>query len=136
MQAFSTWMGEDLSGYDPDGPIPLLEPNATQSDPNVFTEAARSENLTLVEAAKRLSASKGTRILIGSTEKVADELALWVDNDAADGFILLPPTVSDSIDDYAELLVPELQRRGMFRKSYPGTTLRDTLGLERPERRG
>lgn len=134
MEMYSVWMGADLSQYDPHGPIPLLPPNPTQSDPNIFSAAARKANMTLAQAASRFAAAKGHWVLVGSVEEVVDELATWIDEGAADGFNLLPPIVPGSLDDYADLLIPELQRRGMFRKAYPDGTLRNTLGLKRPLR--
>lgn len=134
MDMYSVWMGTDLSAYDPHGPIPLLPANPTQSDPNIFSTAARKADMTLAQAALRFAAAKGHWVLIGSAEEVVDELALWIEQGAADGFNLLPPIVPGSLEDYADLLVPELQRRGLFRRAYSGESLRETLGLRRPAR--
>lgn len=131
---YSVWMGTDLSGHDPHGPTPILPPNPTQSDPNIFSAGARAANMTLAQAAYRFAAAKGHWMLIGSAEEVVDALASWVEQGAADGFNLLPPVVPHSLNDYADILVPELQRRGLFRRDYEGSTLREHLGLDRPVR--
>lgn len=62
-----------------------------------------------------------------------DQLQEWFENEAADGFNILPPSTPAGLNDFVELVVPELQRRGLFRTAYEGTTLRENLGLARPE---
>jgi hypothetical protein len=64
--------------------------------------------------------------------QVADEIEHWFTEGAADGFNVMPPTLPGGLDDFVELVVPELQRRGLFRTGYTGTTLRDHYGLARP----
>jgi Coenzyme F420-dependent N5,N10-methylene tetrahydromethanopterin reductase and related flavin-dependent oxidoreductases len=71
--------------------------------------------------------------LIGTPEQVVDQLQEWFENDAADGFNVLPPTTPAGLNDFVDLIVPELQRRGLFRTAYEGKTLRENLGLKRPE---
>ena len=68
---------------------------------------------------------------MGTPTQVADEMQEWFET-ACDGFVLSATTVPGSYEDFARLVVPELQRRGVFRREYPGTTLRDTLGIPRP----
>lgn len=70
--------------------------------------------------------------MVGSVEQVADQLQLWFENGAADGFNVLPPYLPGSLDEIVDLLIPELQRRGLFRTEYEGHTLRENLGLARP----
>ncbi|NBX21542.1 MAG: nitrilotriacetate monooxygenase, partial [Betaproteobacteria bacterium] len=71
-------------------------------------------------------------VVVGTPEKIADEIQNWFENGAADGFNVMPPVLPESLDDFVELVIPELQRRGLFRTEYEGTTLRENLGLERP----
>jgi len=64
--------------------------------------------------------------------QIADRLQEWFENEAADGFNIMPPVLPRDIDDFVDLVVPELQRRGLFRTEYEGRTLRENLGLARP----
>jgi alkanesulfonate monooxygenase SsuD/methylene tetrahydromethanopterin reductase-like flavin-dependent oxidoreductase (luciferase family) len=73
-------------------------------------------------------------VIVGDAVQVADFLQEWLEEGAADGFNLMPPTLPGSLVAFAELVVPELQRRGIFREDYEGTTLREHLGLPRPAR--
>jgi alkanesulfonate monooxygenase SsuD/methylene tetrahydromethanopterin reductase-like flavin-dependent oxidoreductase (luciferase family) len=75
-------------------------------------------------------------VLCGSPETIADTLQLWFEERAADGFNVMPPWFHDAFDDFIDGVVPILQERGLFRRDYEGTTLRDLLGLERYRRRG
>jgi hypothetical protein len=75
---------------------------------------------------------QGHRVLVGTPVDIADQIEDWFLNGAADGFNLKPPLLPDSLEDFIHLVVPELQKRGIFRKDYEGTTLRDHLGLSRP----
>jgi alkanesulfonate monooxygenase SsuD/methylene tetrahydromethanopterin reductase-like flavin-dependent oxidoreductase (luciferase family) len=73
--------------------------------------------------------------LIGTPEHIADQIQLWFENGAADGFNIMSPYLPGGLEDFTELVVPELQRRGLFRTSYAGTTLREHLGLAFPKNR-
>jgi N-acetyl-S-(2-succino)cysteine monooxygenase len=128
--------GLDLSGYDLDGPFPDLEGNtARMSTPPALVRLARRENLTLRQVAMRMAAARSHWLLKGTPQHVADQLEHWFKNEAADGFNLLPQIVPGSINEFVDLVVPELQRRGLFRTEYEGRTLRENLGLPRPENR-
>jgi hypothetical protein len=70
--------------------------------------------------------------MVGTAEQIADEMEEWFKEGAADGFNLLPPYFPGSFDDFADHVVPVLQKRGLFRKEYTGHTLRDHLGIPRP----
>lgn len=70
--------------------------------------------------------------MVGTPEGIADEMQRWVEQGGADGFNLMPPSLPHGIEDFVEQVVPELQRRGVFRREYEGKTLRDHLGLSRP----
>ncbi len=123
----------DLSGYPLDEPLPELPPTeGSTSKQQMIYQQAKREGLTLRELYKSVSAGRGHRRLIGTAETIADDLEEWFLNEAADGFNIMPDYLPDGLDDIVELLVPELQRRGLVRTEYDGRTLRDNLGLPRP----
>ena len=97
-----------------------------------MVETARRDNLTVRQVYERLLVSKGHRQLIGSVTEVADSLQEWFEGSGADGFNVMPAMMPNGLRDFVELVVPELQRRGLFRRAYEGSTLRDHLGLPRP----
>jgi alkanesulfonate monooxygenase SsuD/methylene tetrahydromethanopterin reductase-like flavin-dependent oxidoreductase (luciferase family) len=72
-------------------------------------------------------------MLCGTATDIANTLERWFVEEAADGFNILPPYFPDAFDDFVQQVIPELQRRGLFRRSYSGNTLRSHLGLPRPE---
>ncbi|WP_024692086.1 LLM class flavin-dependent oxidoreductase [Pseudomonas syringae] len=124
----------DLSGYPLDGPLPELPltDSGQRSRQKLLTELADQENLTLAQLGRRIAGGRGHYSLIGTPEQIADELQRWFEQGAADGFNVLLPHLPGGLEDVARLLVPELQRRGLFRTEYEGTTLRENLGLQRP----
>ncbi|NAO55536.1 LLM class flavin-dependent oxidoreductase [Pseudomonas syringae] len=124
----------DLSGYPLDGPLPELPltDSGQRSRQKLLTELADQENLTLAQLGRRIAGGRGHYSLIGTPEQIADELQRWFEQGAADGFNVLVPHLPGGLEDVARLLVPELQRRGLFRTEYEGTTLRGNLGLQRP----
>lgn len=75
-----------------------------------------------------LAAGGGHATFVGTPEQIADEMQRWVTGGGADGFNLMPPTLPGGVEDFVELVVPVLQERGLFRTSYPATTLRGNLG--------
>lgn len=122
-----------LSDYPIDGPLPDLPPTSYQvSRQAVVLEVARRENLTIRELYLRLAGSRGHLTVIGTPEQVADEMEAWFRGYGADGFNVMPATIPGGLVDFAELVVPELQRRGLFRTEYSGRTLREHFGLSRP----
>lgn len=127
----------DLSGYDPDGPLPELPltDSGQRSRQQLLTELAGHERLSLAELGRRIAGGRGHWTLVGDPGQVADQLQLWFEQGAADGFNLLVPHLPGGLEAVAELLVPELQRRGLFRQRYTGSTLREHLGLTRPANR-
>ncbi|PHN49071.1 LLM class flavin-dependent oxidoreductase [Pseudomonas syringae] len=124
----------DLSGYPLDGPLPELPltDSGQRSRQKLLTELADQENLTVAQLGRRIAGGRGHYSLIGTPEQLADELQRWFEQGAADGFNVLVPHLPGGLEDVARLLVPELQRRGLFRTEYEGTTLRENLGLQRP----
>lgn len=131
-------IGFDLTPYPQDGPLPP-PPEKVDGDRSsrsyMMYELARRENLTIAQMAKKFAAARGHFFVTGSTKQVADVLEEWFTTGACDGFNLIPPLYPNSLEDFVNLVVPELQRRGLFRTRYEGSTLRGHLGLERPESR-
>jgi hypothetical protein len=88
--------------------------------------------MTVREVYEKLVVSKGHRQLIGTATEVADDLQEWFEQGGADGFNVMPAQMPDGLNDFAEFVIPELQRRGLFRKAYEGKTLRQHLGVPNP----
>ena len=133
LTGLSRTLETDLSGVDVDGPLPPIEVSKlSQSRAVGMVETARRENLTVRQVYERLLVSKGHRQLIGSPSDVADSLQEWFEQGGADGYNIMPSVMPGGLVDFVDLVVPELQRRGLFRKAYAGAMLRDHLGLPRP----
>jgi FMN-dependent oxidoreductase (nitrilotriacetate monooxygenase family) len=129
----------DLSGYDLDGPIPDLAPWRDKVRNTGFfsaIEKIRTENpqMTVRGLLRHFSAGRGHQEVIGSAADVADVIEQLVDEEAADGLLIQPPLLPDDLERFADLVVPELQRRGRFRTEYEADTLRGNLGLPIPTR--
>ena len=127
--------GFDLSGYDVDAPLPDLPYRETENGKGRFRqqlELARRENLTIRELVLRFRVSRGHLQAIGSVKTVADIIEQWFVERGADGFNVVPPLLPAGFEDFTRLVVPELQRRGIFHTEYTGNTLRESLGLKRP----
>jgi FMN-dependent oxidoreductase (nitrilotriacetate monooxygenase family) len=125
----------DLSEYPLDSPLPELPltDSGQRSRQQLLTELAGAENLTLAQLGRRIAGGRGHYSLIGTPWQIADELQAWFEERAADGFNVLVPYLPGGLEDFAALVVPELQRRGLFRREYRGRTLREHLGLARPK---
>ncbi|MFF7972965.1 NtaA/DmoA family FMN-dependent monooxygenase [Streptomyces sp. NPDC007905] len=130
--------GRDLSGHDPDGPLPDADPvpgRGTSEDRTRLTLAekwralAEEKGLSIRETVIEL---RGRQSFIGTPEAVAAELEAYVREDAADGFVLLPHLAPGGLEEFVDRVVPLLQERGVFRTEYRGTTLRSHLGLPDP----
>ncbi|RGD90061.1 LLM class flavin-dependent oxidoreductase [Acinetobacter sp. SWAC57] len=130
----SAFLGNiDWEKYSLDDPVPDFPvTEGWQSRQQLLLDLARAENLTIRQLYKKVAGARGHKILIGTPVQVADELEHWFNNGAADGFNILAPTFPIGLTDFVEQVIPELQRRGLFRQEYEGTTLREHLGLTRP----
>ncbi|WP_249681536.1 LLM class flavin-dependent oxidoreductase [Roseococcus pinisoli] len=129
-------LGHDISGYPLDGPVPDLPfTEGTQGFARNLLALARREGLTLRDLYNVTAAARGHWVLCGTVQSIADTLEEWFTGEAADGFNILPPYFPAAFDEFVDQVVPELQRRGLFRTEYAGTTLREHLGLARPENR-
>jgi FMN-dependent oxidoreductase (nitrilotriacetate monooxygenase family) len=133
----------DLSGYDPDGPLPEIDPQPGENtiargrasvrmyrDP-VATAAqwramAAARNLSMRELIAEVTARQS---FVGTPSTVAETINAFVQADASDGFILVPHITPGGLDEFADTVVPLLQERGVFRADYEGSTLREHLGL-------
>ncbi|MEN8651440.1 NtaA/DmoA family FMN-dependent monooxygenase [Streptomyces sp. 21So2-11] len=137
----------DLSGYDPDGPLPDIDPDPGENtiargrasvrmfhDPiavaKEWRERASAQNLSIREL---VIETTGRQSFVGSPATVAQSINASVQADVSDGFILVPYITPGGLDGFADTVVPLLQERGVFRHDYTGTTLRDHLGLARPD---
>lgn len=127
----------DLSRYPLDEPLPELPltQSGQRSRQQLLTDLAQGENLTLRQLGLKIAGGRGHLSLVGTPSEVADTLQHWFESGAADGFNIMPPTLPGGLDDFATWVVPELQRRGLFRQRYEGRTLREHLGLSRPAHR-
>jgi len=134
----------DLSGYDPDGPLPDIDPDVSENliskgrasvrmyrDPLAvaaqWRAKAEKEQLSLRELIVEVT---GRQTFVGSAATIAERINTLVQADASDGFILVPHITPSGLDAFADTVVPLLQERGVFRTDYEGTTLRENLGLE------
>ncbi len=123
----------DLTRHDLDGPLPDIDVQGVQGHYREVVERARRTGMTIRE----LGSWYGARTegdMLGSPAEIADRMEEWMEAGAADGFMVIATHVPSAFVDVAEQVVPELQRRGIYRTEYSGGTLRDRLGLERPER--
>ncbi|CAN7443333.1 MULTISPECIES: LLM class flavin-dependent oxidoreductase [Brucella] len=133
--SLSIALGHDVSGFDPDDYLPQIpETNASKSGRAQVLKLAEEEKLTVRQLAQRYGGYSGLAF-VGTVESVADEMQKWLEEDASDGFTVVFPFLPQGLDDVAERLVPELQRRGIFRTDYEGSTLREHLDLPRPSNR-
>jgi N-acetyl-S-(2-succino)cysteine monooxygenase len=127
--------GVDLSKYPIDGPLPdLPESNSAKGRQQMLIDAARREGLSIRQLGVRFAAGSGHRIVLGTYKSIADDMERWFIEGAADGFTLMFPYHTKPVHDFVEQVIPELQRRGLFRKEYEGPTLRDNLGVPKPVR--
>ena len=129
-------LGTDAAKFDPDGPLPddIPETNASKSGRERAMALAKREGLTVRQLALRLGGHGGLSML-GTAKTIADQMEAWLMTEASDGFTVQFPYLPGGLTDFCHKVVPELQRRGLFRKDYEGRTLRENLGLPRPENR-
>jgi alkanesulfonate monooxygenase len=113
--------------------LPEIPPsNQSQSQRDTLVALARRENLTVRQLAQLVGGFGGLEI-VGTPREIADTMQVWLETGAADGFNIMFPTVPAGLDDFTDLVIPELQRRGIFREDYEGHTLREHFGLPWPK---
>jgi alkanesulfonate monooxygenase SsuD/methylene tetrahydromethanopterin reductase-like flavin-dependent oxidoreductase (luciferase family) len=133
--SLSIALGHDASRFDPDAPLPEIpETNASQSARERVIALGRRDGLTVRQLAQRLGGYSGLAF-VGTPQTIADEMEEWLIGEGSDGFNIMFPFLPAGLDDFVDLVVPELQRRGLFRREYEGATLRENLGLPRPDNR-
>jgi alkanesulfonate monooxygenase len=129
----SFMVGTDLSGYPVDGPLPEVgDTNLEKTRQNVVVELARRENLSIRQLYRKLVALRAHFTVVGTPTDIADTIEAWFTAGAADGFNIAPALMPSGLEEFVDQVVPELQKRGIFRTQYEGKTLRENLGLERP----
>ncbi|MGO3859629.1 MAG: LLM class flavin-dependent oxidoreductase [Neisseriaceae bacterium] len=132
MATLSIALGHDVSEYDPQGPLPALPPsNASKSGRDRLVDMAKAEGLSIIELARRVGGYHGLA-MVGTATQVADEMAQWLEEGAADGFNVMFSHLPGGASEFVTQVVPELQRRGLLRTHYEGRTFRDRLGLATP----
>ena len=135
LASLSVMLGHDASGFDLDGPLPEIpETNASQTGRQRVVDRARRDNLTVRQLAQ-IAGGYGGLSFVGTPQTIADQMEEWLTGKASDGFNIMFPYVPGGLDDFVDRVVPELQRRGLFRTEYEGATLRENLGLPRPTNR-
>ena len=133
LELLSERLGYDLSDYDVTAPVPDLPINDIGgSRAEIMLEAARRNNFTIRDLYRHIAGARGHYQVNGTPKDVADLMEQWLTEAACDGFNIMPPLFPASLRDFVELVVPELQRRGLTRTAYEATTLRGNLGLTRP----
>ena len=135
LPSLSIALGVDASKFDLDGPLPEIpETNQGKTSRERAITLARKENLTVRQLAQRIG-GYASLAMVGTVKSVADEMEEWLVMEGSDGFTIQFPYHPGGLFDFVDNLVPELQRRGIFRSEYKGATLRENLGLPRPENR-
>ena len=133
--SLSIALGTDASKFDLDGPLPdIPETNASQSGRQRVIDRARRGNLTVRQLAQALGAYGGLS-LVGTPKTIVDKMEEYFHQRACDGFNIMFPYLPAGLDDFVDKVIPELQRRGLFRTEYEGKTLRENLGVPRPPNR-
>jgi FMN-dependent oxidoreductase (nitrilotriacetate monooxygenase family) len=131
----SEFLEADLSGVPLDKPFPMDRlPEAPRGSRALFDELVDfvKSGKTVGELIRHYAEKHTGNGITGTPKQIADFMEEWFETRAADGFILMFPTLPASLDDFVRLLLPELRRRGLFREEYEGKTLRENLGISMP----
>ncbi|KOP67905.1 nitrilotriacetate monooxygenase [Bacillus sp. FJAT-18019] len=135
----SGFLNYDLTGYPLDQPLPRNIPdpvaasNGMKSRVQLYMDMAYQDNLSILELGRKILSSRGHMQFVGTASQLADLMQEWFEDYACDGFNIMPPVLPGDLDDFVNLVIPVLQERGLFRTEYSGSTLREHLGLARPE---
>jgi len=128
----SSAVGIDLSQYPIDGPMPYREVHDRVGHRMVIFDLAKREGLSIRQTYQHVVGQRSHKVVIGTASDIADHMEDWFSAGACDGFNIMPATLPEGLDDFVNLVTPELQRRGLFRTAYEATTLRGNLGLDIP----
>lgn len=129
-------LGHDVSNFDLDQPLPDLPlPQNMKSRAQLLLDMSHKDGLTLRQVCHLAAGARGHRIVVGTAQRVADEMIAWFEDEAADGFNLMPAHFPEGLDAFVEGVLPILRKHGLFREQYSGHTLREHLGLPRPAHR-
>tara|TARA_R110002073_G_scaffold226630_3_gene387434 strand:- start:294 stop:1607 length:1314 start_codon:yes stop_codon:yes gene_type:complete len=132
----SVLLGTDASDFALDAPLPpLAASNASQSGQQKLIAMAERDKLTVGQLAQYVGGSFSSLEIVGTATDIADQMENWFKNGGCDGFNVMFPFLPAGLDRFVDEVIPELQRRGLFRTHYAGTTLRENLGLARPANR-
>ena len=133
LKQLSFFLQQDCSEWQLEEKIPTLPPIEEFSGPigryQTILEIIEDTNPTLKELLGYLAAGGGHLILIGTPEEIVDQMEIWFKQGVADGFNLMSPSLPSSLEDFVDMIVPALQKRGLFREAYQGTTLREHIDL-------
>ncbi|RCW63954.1 LLM class flavin-dependent oxidoreductase [Saliterribacillus persicus] len=133
LKQLSFFIQQDCSNWEIDKKVPQLPPVEEFTGPvgryETILEIINDKNPTVRELLGYLNAGGGHHTLLGTPEQIVDQMEVWLEAGVADGFNLMPPTLPGSLEDFVELIVPEMQKRGISRKKYDGHTFREHLGL-------
>lgn len=136
LNELSSLVGVDMFAYPLDGPLPELpdsnEINGQRSKYKLFIDLAKRENLTIRQLLHRTAAGRGHLTIVGTGSQIADQLEEWFVKRGCDGFNVMPAYFPEGLVEFSQMVIPELQRRGLFRTEYTGHTLRDHFGLLKP----
>ena len=136
IQVLSKIVGVDLSAYSPEDSLPELpETLGIRSFRNMIADMAKRDGLNIRQLYQHVLPARGHFLIKGDAAYVADQMEEWYRDKACDGFNIVAPYLPGGLETVVDLLIPELQRRGLFRTEYEGATLRDSLGLARPANR-
>ena len=124
--------GVDIFACDPDGPLPALKPSNAARARQEMIIAMGKRGMTIREIGRVLAMSQAHRVLYGTPKQLADDMQAWLEAGACDGFNLLFPHYPKPLEEWVTMVIPELQRRGIFRTEYEGKTFRENLGVPIP----
>ncbi|MDN3565037.1 LLM class flavin-dependent oxidoreductase [Paeniroseomonas aquatica] len=136
LSMLSSRLGQDVSRFPPDDLVTELPlPDSSHGFARAMLAKALRDRMTWRDLFNLTGAARGHWVICGTPETIADTLQQWFEERACDGFNILPAYFPGAFDDFVDMVVPILQERGLYRREYAGTTLRDHLGLARPRSR-
>jgi alkanesulfonate monooxygenase len=109
-------------------------PTPPKSGRQRIVDVAARDHLTVRQLAQRVGGYGGLSF-VGTAVTIADQMEEWLMSRGSDGFNIMFPFLPQGVSDFVDKVIPELQKRGIFRKEYEGATLRENLGLPRPKNR-